>query len=72
MHADAEMVADAEGSALLHWFADGAMTLLGYEVERPGEEPSGGLGICASPAHPTDKGGWDGAIRYFERAARCH
>ena len=23
--------------ALLHWFADGAMTLLGYEVERPGE-----------------------------------
>ena len=40
MHAQAETVADDEGRALLHWLADGAMTLLGYEVERPGEKPS--------------------------------
>ena len=45
MHAQADTVADDEGKALLHWLADGAMTLLGYEVERPGEKPSERLGI---------------------------
>jgi glutamate dehydrogenase len=51
---------------LLNWFADGALTLLGYEVERPGEDPSGTLGIFSIPGAPTDKGGSVGAIRYFE------
>src|SRR3954470_11226333 len=31
MHADAAAIEQGEGKALLNWFADGAMTLLGYE-----------------------------------------
>jgi glutamate dehydrogenase len=65
MNAQAEAVADPEGRALLHWLANGAMTLLGYEVERPGEKPSGGLGIMRLSDDPTDEGGCEGAIRYF-------
>ena len=67
MRADAATIDDPEGAALLNWFADGAMTLLGYEVERPGEEPSNTLGIFSIPGAPTDKGGSVGAIRYFEQ-----
>ena len=67
MHAQAETVADPEGRALLHWLADGAMTLLGYEVERPGEPPSHGLGVMRLSDDPTDEGGSEGAIRYFEQ-----
>ena len=66
MRADADKVEDPEGAALLHWFADGAMTLLGYEVERPGRQPSNGLGIFSIPGAPTDEGGCLGAIRYFQ------
>jgi glutamate dehydrogenase len=67
MRAQAETVGDPEGRALLHWLADGAMTLLGYEVERPGEASSGGLGIMRLSDDPTDEGGSEGAIRYFEQ-----
>ena len=56
--------------ALMQWFADGAMTLLGYEVERPGAEGTGGLGIFRFPGEPTDEGGCEGAIRYFEKGGR--
>ena len=66
MREDAAKIEDPEGSALLNWFADGALTLLGYEVERPGEGSSGCLGIFSIPGAPTDKGGSVGAIRYFE------
>src|SRR4029453_18135567 len=66
MKADAAKIENPEGGALLNWFADGALTLLGYEVERPGEEPSNGLGIFSIPGAPTDKGGSLGAMRYFE------
>ena len=66
MHDQAETIDDPEGAALLHWLADGAMTLLGYEVERPGQAPSDGLGILKLPGEPTDEGGSEGAIRYFE------
>ena len=66
MRGDAARVEDEEGGALLNWFADGALTLLGYQVERPGEEPSEALGIFSIPGAPTDKGGSVGAIRYFE------
>lgn len=66
MRADAKAISDPEGRALLDWFADGAMTLLGYHVERPGEVPSNGLGIFSIPGAPTDKGGCLGAMRYFE------
>jgi glutamate dehydrogenase len=66
MRADAAEVNDAEGKALLEWFADGAMTLLGYHVEKPYEQPSGSLGIFSIPGAPTDEGGCLGAMRYFE------
>jgi len=67
MRADAEQIDDPEGRALLHWFADGAMTLLGYEVERPTGGPSEALGIFSIPGAPTDPGGAIGAMRYFEK-----
>src|SRR4051794_1205855 len=35
MREDAREIPDPEGAALLDWFADGAMTLLGYHVEKP-------------------------------------
>src|SRR6476469_4897861 len=45
MRADAEAISNPEGAALLNWFADGAMTLLGYHVEKHYEQPSSSLGI---------------------------
>jgi glutamate dehydrogenase len=65
MRRDAEE-AGGEGGALLNWFADGAMTLLGYEVERPDAQPSSQLGLFSLPGDPTDPGGSLGAMRYFE------
>ncbi|HET7280721.1 MAG TPA: NAD-glutamate dehydrogenase domain-containing protein [Sphingomicrobium sp.] len=67
MREDAASIADPEGAALLNWFADGAMTLLGYHVEKPYEQPSCALGIFSIPGAPTDEGGALGAMRYFER-----
>ncbi|HEX6742231.1 MAG TPA: NAD-glutamate dehydrogenase domain-containing protein, partial [Sphingomicrobium sp.] len=66
MREDAAAIDDAEGRALLEWFADGAMTLLGYHVERPYEAPSEALGIFSIPGAPTDEGGCLGAMRYLE------
>src|SRR5690242_2721757 len=67
MRADAAESADPEGAALLNWFADGAMTLLGYHVEKPYETPSDSLGIFSIPGAPTDEGGCLGAMRYLEQ-----
>jgi glutamate dehydrogenase len=66
MREDAREIADPEGAALLDWFANGAMTLLGYHVERPYEAPSGNLGIFSVPGAPTDSGGCLGAMHYLE------
>ena len=66
MRDDADATNDPEGAALLRWFADGAMTLAGFEVERPGKEGTHGLGLFRFPGEPTDEGGCEGAIRYFE------
>jgi glutamate dehydrogenase len=65
MEGDAALVDDPEGRALLEWFASGAMTLLGYQVERPGLASSNGLGIYRIPTPPDEEGGCDSAIRYF-------
>jgi glutamate dehydrogenase len=65
MRADAKE-ADSEGAALLDWFAGGAMTLLGYHIEKPYETPSESLGIFSIPGAPTDEGGCLGAMHYFE------
>ena len=70
MHEQADAIADEEGRALLHWLADGAMTLLGYEIERPGKKPSNGLGLMRLSDDPTDEGGCEGAIRYFEQGGQ--
>jgi glutamate dehydrogenase len=67
MREDAKAIEDPEGRALLEWFADGAMTLLGFEIERPNAPSSDTLGIFSLPGDPTDEGGSEGAIRYFER-----
>ncbi len=66
MRSDAAAIADPEGRALLNWFADGAMTLLGYHVEKPYEAPSHALGIFSIPGAPTDEGGCLGAMNYLE------
>lgn len=66
MREDAAAIEDPEGRALLEWFADGAMTLLGYEVERATGQPTNSLGIFSIPGAPTDEGGALGAMRYFE------
>ena len=65
MRSDAKEAGD-EGGALLNWFADGAMTLLGYQVEKPYEAPSQTLGIFSIPGAPTDEGGCLGAMNYLE------
>ena len=70
MRADAAEIEDPEGKALLNWFADGAMTLLGYHEERPGLVPTNGLGIFSVPGAPTDEGGCLGAMRYFEQGGQ--
>src|SRR3954454_9420375 len=67
MREDAATIEDPEGAALLNWFADGAMTLLGYHVEKPYEQPSSSLGIFSIPGAPTDEGGALGAMRYLEK-----
>jgi glutamate dehydrogenase len=67
MRDDAAAISDSEGAALLNWFADGAMTLLGYHVERPREVPSSALGIFSVPGAPTDEGGAEGAMRYLAK-----
>ena len=68
LHADADRLKNEEAAALLHWFADGAMTLLGFYVVRQGTKPSQALGILRRPGDPV----WDEAscadgIAYFQR-----
>jgi len=66
MRDDASNIPDAEGRALLEWFADGAMTLLGYHVERPYQAPTEALGIFSIPGAPTDEGGCLNAMNYLD------
>jgi len=70
MRDDAALVDDPEGRALLEWFADGAMTLLGYQVERPGEPSSNGLGLFRVPSPPDEEGGSESALRYFREGGQ--
>jgi glutamate dehydrogenase len=66
LRADADRLEDTEDAALLRWFADGAMTLLGYHVERPGEPPESPLGLLRSHREQLwDYGSCEGAIAYF-------
>jgi glutamate dehydrogenase len=49
MHADADTIKEEEGAALLHWFADGAMTLLGHQIQCPDMAPEQSLGFLRNP-----------------------
>ena len=49
MREDAAAIQTPEGAALLDWFADGGMTLLGYHVEKPYEAPSRSAGYLQHP-----------------------
>ncbi|MDQ8758115.1 NAD-glutamate dehydrogenase [Sphingosinicella sp. LHD-64] len=71
MRADAVEVDDPEVRALLEWFADGAMTLLGFEVERPGKFSSEGLGLYRKPNPPDEEGGSESAVRFFEKSGEA-
>jgi glutamate dehydrogenase len=67
MRGDAAQMQDAEGAALLNWFADGAMTLLGHQVECPQDASREAIGMLKLPGEPL----WSddscaAAIRYFE------
>ncbi|MEO7603352.1 MAG: NAD-glutamate dehydrogenase domain-containing protein [Sphingomicrobium sp.] len=65
MRTDAAGIEDSEGRALLEWFADGAMTLLGFHVERPNQPYAEALGIFSVPGAPTDEGGCINAMNYL-------
>ena len=66
MREDAEAVEDPEGTALLHWLAEGAMTLLGYRGRAALRSAVEDARHLRHPGTPTDEGGCVGAIRYFE------
>ena len=52
MRADADTLSDEEGAALLRWFADGAMTLLGHEIRCSEEATEKPLGLLKLPGMP--------------------
>ena len=70
MREDAVAINDSEGAALLNWFADGAMTLLGYHVEKPYEQPTCALGIFSVPGAPTAIGAEPEGRRRHRRGGR--
>jgi glutamate dehydrogenase len=49
MRADAAQVDDTEGRALLEWWANGAMTLLGHQYHCGASEPTEPLGLLKIP-----------------------
>ena len=66
LYADADRLKDEEATGLLHWFADGAMTLLGYHVESPGAKPSDALGVLRRSGDPVwHDASCAGAIAYL-------
>ncbi|MGE5722093.1 MAG: glutamate dehydrogenase, partial [Sphingomonadales bacterium] len=72
MRSDAGAVEDEEAAALLNWFADGALTLLGYQVERPGKPASDAIGLLRCKGDLV----WDvdssaAAIDYFKAGGRA-
>ncbi|MFN3387488.1 MAG: NAD-glutamate dehydrogenase, partial [Allosphingosinicella sp.] len=71
LHADAEALGDEEGGALLHWFADRNMTLLGHQIEARDGAPAERMGILRLPSEPlwNDKAR-EAAIAFFEEGGR--
>src|SRR3546814_19955009 len=56
MRADADAIDDPEGAALPNCFADAAMPLLGYHVEKPGQSPATPPGQFWRPGRHTETG----------------
>jgi glutamate dehydrogenase len=67
MRKDAAETQDEEGRAILDWFASGAMTLLGHQVECPKQIAEQSLGMLKLPGEPLwSEDSCAAAIRYFE------
>jgi glutamate dehydrogenase len=67
MRADGDAMGNEEGAALLHWFADGAMTLLGRQSECPSADAGETLGLLKIPGEPLwSEDSCAAAIAYFE------
>ena len=69
---DSGRLPDGEGAALLRWFGDRHLTLLGQRVELADGKQQGGLGILANPASEV----WSAearaaAIRHFENGGEA-
>jgi glutamate dehydrogenase len=85
MHADAEALQSEEGARLLRWFADGAMTLLGHQIECPNQRESETLGLlkipgenlwaegsCAAAMHYFESGGQEPLVAKSDRLSSVH
>jgi glutamate dehydrogenase len=84
MHSDAELARE-EGGALLRWFAGGALTLLGHQVEHSDGTLSDNKGILRIPGPPLwqdsarraalawfEKGGEEPLMAKSDRASSVH
>ncbi|WP_106638556.1 NAD-glutamate dehydrogenase [Allosphingosinicella vermicomposti] len=72
MRADADALADEEAAALLHWFADGAFTLLAHQSEKCGGGASERLGLSrAGDAKLWDDESCAAAIDYFRNGGQA-
>ncbi|HEY0625728.1 MAG TPA: NAD-glutamate dehydrogenase domain-containing protein [Allosphingosinicella sp.] len=66
MRADAAQMNEEEGAALLNWFADGSMTLLGHEMQCTADAAEAPLGLLKLPGEPLwTEDACGSALRYF-------
>ena len=69
MRADADLVADAEGAALLRWLGSGNMTQLGHLVRQRSGKAGTASGICrASATDLLSPAAYDKAFAWFDGA----
>ncbi|MDQ3139378.1 MAG: NAD-glutamate dehydrogenase, partial [Pseudomonadota bacterium] len=72
IRADAAGLDDAEATGLLDWFADGAMTLLGHEVQCGDAADARPLGLLAIPGDPLwSENACAAALDYFEQGGEA-
>ena len=69
MAADADLLPDSEGAALLRWLKDGMLTQLGHVLRRRDGGQSGGLGVCRNGAKALlSATSYDRAFAWFDAA----
>lgn len=66
MREDADQLGDAEGSALLRWFSEGAMTLLGHVQWSPDKRRQKCLGICRGGNRFLAEESCEAALNWFQ------